>query len=99
MNQLTRARFLRGDWQKPPVLPSVDAVARISPACLAYRSVLCRSCADTCIPNAIVIDTAASSVAFPCIDQDLCNGCGDCRRSCPAQAIELVERNREGESN
>jgi len=99
MNQVTRAQFLRGDWQKPPVSPSADAVAHISPACVAYRSVLCRSCADTCAPSAIVFDATAGNVAHPTIDQDRCNGCGDCRTSCPVQAIVLVEREFEGESN
>jgi ferredoxin len=98
MNQLTRAHFLRGNWQGQPVSPSIHAVARVLPGCLAYRGVFCRSCADDCEPQVIVLQPVVGSVARPGIDPERCTGCGDCRASCPVQAIVLVKRDVDGES-
>jgi NAD-dependent dihydropyrimidine dehydrogenase PreA subunit len=96
MNQMTRARFLRGDWQKTPLAPSPEAIACIAPSCLAYRDVTCRSCADVCEMVAIFFHPQVGGEAIPEIIGNRCNGCGECRPVCPAGAIDLIERNPEG---
>jgi len=98
MSQLTRAQFLRGDWKDRPVSPSADAVARVLSGCLAHRGVLCRSCADDCEPEAIMFKPILGGVARPSINPKSCTGCGDCRVSCPVNAIVLISRDVAGES-
>jgi ferredoxin-type protein NapF len=98
MNQMTRARFLRGDWHKTPLAPSPEAVARIAPSCLAYRNVTCRSCADICETVAIIFHPQVGGEATPAIIGSRCTGCGECRLVCPAGAIGLAQRNLDGET-
>ncbi|WP_027856696.1 ferredoxin-type protein NapF [Marinobacterium jannaschii] len=59
--------------------------------CLAHNNVMCRSCEDSCEPQAISFRPQAGRVARPLIDPDLCNGCGACVSSCPQQAITLTK--------
>jgi len=40
----------------------------------------------------------AGGMARPDIDSKRCTGCGDCRASCPVQAVILVMRDVDGES-
>ena len=98
MSSLTRAQFLRASWERQPVSPSIDAVARVLPGCLTYRGVYCRSCVDECEPDAIRFHPVVGGVARPDIEPERCTGCGDCRASCPVHAIELNKRNGGGES-
>jgi len=98
MSSVTRAQFLRANWERQPVSPSIDAVARISSGCLAYRGVYCRSCADECPPDAILFHLVVGGVARPGIESERCTGCGDCRASCPVQAIVLNKRDGGGET-
>ena len=98
MNHISRAGFLRGDWRGLKVPPSPLAVACVASACLTYRGVHCRSCADACEPEAIAFSPQVGSVARPKIDPQRCTGCGDCRAICPVQAIVLFKRDVNGES-
>lgn len=98
MSSLTRAQFLRANWERQPVSPSIDAIARISSACLAMSGVYCRSCADECTTQAILFHPIVGGAARPGIVPDRCTGCGDCRASCPVQAIVLNKRDDRGET-
>ena len=92
MNQLTRASFLRGDWESPPLAPSAEAVASIAASCFAFRNVTCRSCADACETDAILFRAQVGGQATPEIIAEQCTGCGECRSVCPATAISLQRR-------
>ncbi|WP_413110782.1 4Fe-4S binding protein [Thaumasiovibrio sp. DFM-14] len=49
----------------------------------------CQGCVDAC-PQAAITLTPRQQ---PCIDNDVCNGCGQCVSSCDFFAISLVENN------
>lgn len=65
--------------------------ASISETCLATRRIDCRSCGDSCEPQAIRFKLAIGSVAQPQIDTALCNGCGACVSVCPVDAIAIKQ--------
>ena len=95
MSAITRARFLRGEWEAPPVSPSPDALARISGLCVAFKAVHCRSCLEACEVEAIRFLPRIGGISTPTIVDRDCTGCGECRDICPARAITLVSRNGE----
>ncbi|POT59737.1 ferredoxin-type protein NapF [Citrobacter amalonaticus] len=55
--------------------------------CLAYQSVECRRCQDSCEPLAITFRPTLSGIYQPQLDNQACNGCGACAASCPVSAI------------
>ncbi|MFA8814812.1 4Fe-4S dicluster domain-containing protein, partial [Escherichia coli] len=59
----------------------------IGDACLAYQSVECRRCQDSCEPMAIIFRPTLSGIYQPQLNSQLCNGCGACAASCPVSAI------------
>jgi ferredoxin-type protein NapF len=63
--------------------------AHIGPACLARNEVVCRSCGDSCAPHAIHFRPRSGGAYLPEIDAAVCNGCGACFSSCPANAIAM----------
>ena len=72
----------------PGVAPwRVKAV--VTPECLTYRGVVCRSCGERCETGAIRFRFAQGRVARPQVDPASCTGCGACFAVCPAQAIIL----------
>lgn len=95
MSAITRARFLRGEWEAPSVSPSPDALARISGLCVAFKAVHCRSCLEACEVEAIRFLPRIGGMSTPTIVDRDCTGCGECRDVCPTQAITLVSRNGE----
>jgi len=64
--------------------------------CVAWNGVMCFSCKDPCIDNAIKFQ----GIFNPQIIPDLCTGCGFCIAVCPSQAIQYkpIERGEDGET-
>lgn len=57
--------------------------------CIAWNGVMCFSCKDPCIDNAIKFE----GLFNPKIDLSLCSGCGFCINVCPSAAIEFTPLN------
>lgn len=65
----------------------IRALVRINPkVCGAWQGVLCFSCKEPCLDNAIKFE----GLGKPVILQDRCTSCGFCVSTCPAGAIEVV---------
>ncbi len=54
--------------------------------CIAWHQVMCSSCKDPCLEDAIVF----LGLFRPEIDMKKCTGCGWCFPVCPADAIKIV---------
>ena len=62
----------------------LNATFRISSeGCVAHHGVVCFSCKEPCIDDAILFNGMFS----PVIDRDKCTGCGFCLGRCPTEAI------------
>lgn len=55
-------------------------------SCVAHNQVICFSCKEPCIDDAILFN----GMFNPVIDMDLCTGCGFCISVCPVDAIECT---------
>jgi len=55
-------------------------------SCVAHNGVICFSCKEPCIDDAILFN----GMFNPVIDMDLCTGCGYCFRRCPTMAIKYT---------
>lgn len=65
---------------------NIDAIIDISvSACIAWHDVMCFSCKDPCLENAIVFQ----GLFKPVIDMSKCTACGFCISRCPVSAIEV----------
>jgi len=65
----------------------LNAVFRISlDACVAHHGVICHSCKEPCIDDAILFN----GLFNPVIDDDRCTGCGFCMARCPTEAISYL---------
>lgn len=51
--------------------------------CVAHHGVVCFSCKEPCIDDAILFN----GMFNPVIDRDKCTGCGFCMQKCPTKAI------------
>jgi ferredoxin-type protein NapF len=66
---------------------SLNARFRISTeACVAHHGVICFSCKEPCIEDAILFN----GMFNPVIDDSLCTGCGYCLGRCPTKAIDYT---------
>lgn len=63
--------------------------ARIGPACLLRRGVVCQTCVDVCDARALRYDMRGGGAGEVRLNQDACTGCGDCLPVCPVGAIAL----------
>ncbi len=63
--------------------------ARINLRCIAMGGVFCRACDEHCEPRAVRFELLPAGRSLPRVDEERCNGCGECARVCPAQAIAL----------
>jgi len=62
----------------------LNAMFRINTeACVAHEGVICNSCKEPCIDDAILFN----GMFNPVIDEERCTGCGFCISRCPTQAI------------
>ena len=62
----------------------LNAIFRISlESCVAHHGVICNSCKEPCIDNAILFN----GMFNPVIDDEKCTACGFCISRCPTQAI------------
>lgn len=64
--------------------------ARVSGDCLIGAGVMCQQCVDQCAMHAIHLPHDRDD-PHPSIDAQVCNGCGACYTSCPADAISLFD--------
>jgi len=53
--------------------------------CVAHHGVICNSCKEPCIDDAILFN----GMFNPVIDENKCTGCGFCISRCPTQAIKF----------
>ncbi len=92
MGLLSRSKFLRGHWatRQAEYQPSDAYQADIGHRCLAINQVLCRSCEDSCDFRAISFKPKPNGIPTPSVNPELCDGCGECFRLCPANAIKMV---------
>lgn len=63
--------------------------AQINSQCLAYKGVMCRTCADCCDARAISFQLMVGGFASPELDPELCTACGACIAPCPTDSIEM----------
>lgn len=72
---------LHVDWKRP-----IAATFEIDvSACISWHNVMCFSCKDPCLDDAIIFD----GVFRPEIDMSKCTSCGFCVRVCPTNAIKV----------
>jgi len=65
----------------------INARFRISTeGCVAHHGVICFSCKEPCIDDAILFN----GMFNPVIDDEKCTGCGFCLGRCPTQAISFL---------
>ncbi|MGB5505515.1 MAG: ferredoxin-type protein NapF [Sulfurovum sp.] len=65
----------------------LNATFRISTeGCVAHHGVICFSCKEPCIDDAILFN----GMFNPVIDMERCTGCGFCVGRCPTQAIDFT---------
>jgi ferredoxin-type protein NapF len=72
-----------------------SAVVLISEKCLPHNGIACMTCRDSCPEEAIRFRPRLGGPFLPEVDSVACSRCGDCIRSCPADAIALVALPRE----
>jgi len=66
---------------------TLNAIFRISlEGCVAHHGVICSSCKEPCLDNAILFN----GMFAPVIDDEKCTGCGFCVARCPTKAISYT---------
>ncbi|WP_294957438.1 ferredoxin-type protein NapF [Sulfurovum sp.] len=74
----------------------LNAVFKISlESCVAHHGVICHSCKEPCIDNAILFN----GMFNPIIDDEKCTACGFCISRCPTQAISYEVFELKNEEN
>lgn len=74
----------------------LNATFRISlEGCVAHHGVICSSCKEPCIDDAILFN----GMFAPVIDEDKCTGCGFCMSRCPTQAISYSTHEINNDTN
>ena len=83
-----KGRALLGDVEDEASAWSLRA--QIGTDCLAHKGVVCRSCGERCDTRAIRFQLQVGGAAKPELDEQLCNGCGECFAVCPTKAIRIA---------
>lgn len=76
--------------------PAWRVAVSISQRCLPKHGVLCESCRDICLEDAIRFERIAGQPPAPVISVAKCTGCGACVSTCPVQAIAAVAERPDG---
>lgn len=76
------------DTGKGPWVSQNHPKALIGNHCLAHKQVECRSCGEHCPVEAIRFFPRPGNASLPVV-QGSCDGCGQCIKPCPANAISL----------
>ncbi|WP_067582648.1 ferredoxin-type protein NapF [Endozoicomonas ascidiicola] len=71
-------------------LPAWHLKAAISDQCLAKNGVHCRTCQESCEPQAIHFKLQPGGIALPTLDTERCTGCGECIAPCPINTITMT---------
>ncbi len=61
----------------------------IGDGCMAYASVECRSCQDSCDTQAITFRPSSQGIAVPKLNHSACTACGACITGCPVSALTM----------
>lgn len=97
---LHRSELIRGRLKSAPASDiearDIDAarIAVVQGNCLSLMGTTCRTCEESCDLGAISFRLMTSGRAAPIIQDDRCNGCGDCAAVCPVAAIELESQDQ-----
>lgn len=67
----------------------------IGEQCLCLRGVVCRTCGDACESAAIHFLIKTGGPSQPLIDNERCNGCGECLAVCPDRCISILPSQRD----
>jgi len=74
----------------------LNALFKISlDACVAHHGVICHSCKEPCIDDAILFN----GMFNPVIDDEKCTACGFCISRCPTQAIDFRVMKLQGQTH
>ena len=66
-----------------------DITVSIGQNCLAFKSIECRRCQDSCEPEVISFRPSLAGIYQPKIETQGCTGCGACVAGCPVSAITV----------
>lgn len=78
----------KNDWQaKLPAEHRRAAGPYVVIEC--YQEIPCNPCEAACPQKAVAIGADINTI--PCVDYELCNGCGNCVARCPGLAIFVVD--------
>lgn len=69
--------------------------ATIKHHCFSEQGIICRSCGEVCEFEAISFQLIVGGGAKVNLNNNLCDGCGECVHICPANAIEVKHVNIE----
>jgi len=75
--------------------PAWQLDVRITTQCLSLQGIVCRSCSDACESVAIRFRLKINGRSMPVVDNERCNGCGECLAVCPNQSISVFPSQRE----
>lgn len=75
--------------------PAWQLEVTITEACLSIQGVVCRTCSDACETAAIRFRLKTGGRSQPVVDNQRCNGCGECFAVCPSRAVSILPSQRD----
>ncbi|MCU7812586.1 MAG: ferredoxin-type protein NapF [Candidatus Thiodiazotropha sp. (ex Notomyrtea botanica)] len=76
-------------------VPAWELEVSITEECLSVRGIVCRSCGDACESAAIRFRLETGGRSIPLIENERCNGCGECLALCPNRSISILPSQRD----